>query len=86
MAKGKEITVAEIEKGLKSIFPSAIKRLDLEEDEEKNYFFFEVEFVDEVNDVTTPDGIFIGHLDFKERYIEGVIDGVAFLEFVKEQK
>jgi hypothetical protein len=86
MAKERSITAAEIEKGLQTLFPSAIKRVDIEEDEEKNYFFFEIEFVEQVDNLTTPDGIFIGHLDFKERYVEGVIDGVAFLEFVDENK
>lgn len=80
------ITIASIKDGLNAIFPSAIKKLDLEEDEEKNYFFFELQFIDDVNELITPDGIFIGSIDFNERFIEGVIDGVAFLEFVKENK
>lgn len=81
---GNNISIAEIEKGFNSIFPDAIKTLEIEEDEEPDTFVFEMEFVDDVNDLLIPDGIFIAYIDFKEKFVEGFIDGVSFTEFVKE--
>jgi len=75
-----------VEEGLNAIFPKAIKSLEVEEDEEPGTFVFELEFVGDVNDLLIPDGIFIAYVDFKERFLEGFIDGASFLEFVEENK
>jgi hypothetical protein len=80
-----DILAAEIIMALNKIFPKSIKNVDVEEDEEKNTFVFELEFTDAVEDLLIPDGIFVSFIDFKGKFVEGFIDGESFIEFVKEQ-
>lgn len=80
------IKISEIEDGLEMLFPKAIKSLDIEEEEDPDTFLFKLEFVGGVEDLIIPDGVFIGYIDFKEKYVDGFIDGISFLEFVKENK
>ena len=80
----KKITIDEIKTGFNSLFVDGVKKLSVEEDEEQNTFTFELEFVEDVEDLMIPDGIFISFIDFGEKTIDGFVDGVSFLEFVKE--
>jgi hypothetical protein len=86
MAQNNSVILAsDIIMALNKIFPKSIKNVDVEEDEEKNTFVFELEFIEEVQDLLIPDGIFISFIDFKGRFVEGFIDGESFIDFVKEQ-
>jgi hypothetical protein len=87
MEKNKmKITIDSVRDGFNTIFPKAVKSLEIEEDEEEGTFVFELEFVGEVNDLLIPDGIFIAYIDFEGKFVEGFIDGASFLEFVQENK